>query len=250
MSEPRPAAVLLDVGFTLTFPDAAVIARHAREAGVTVTAEALAAAENDARRDLQQDRWAFTPAQQAARPNIDANAGAPARTTTGGARFFERMLQLAGAHGGATTLALASEQIWARHLELNIWCRVGAGVEQALSRLKGAGIRMAVVSNSEGTVEAMLKSVGLDRYLDTVVDSWIVGVAKPDPAIFQIALQRLGLPAASAVMLGDVPALDVEGARAAGVTPILVDPLGLFTDLDVRRVPDVSTYVDQILGPG
>src|SRR5699024_3875787 len=97
------------------------------------------------------------------------------------------------------------------------------------------------------TVEAMLKSVGLARYLDTVVDSWVVGVAKPDPGIFQIALDRLGVPASSAVMLGDVPAVDVAGARAAGVTPILIAPLGLYPDLDVRRVPDVATYVDQLL---
>ena len=237
MSQSRPAAVLLDVGFTLTFPDAEVIARHAREAGVAVTAEAVAAAENAARRELQQARWAFTREQQAAKPK------------TGGAQFFERLLNLAGAGVGPATLTLASEQIWSRHLERNIWCRVGVGVEQALARLKSAGIRMAVVSNSEGTVEAMLKSVGLDRYLDTVVDSWVVGVAKPDPAIFQIALDRLGVPASSAVMLGDIPALDVEGARAAGVTPILIDPLNLHPDLDVRRVPDVPTYVDQLLGP-
>jgi putative hydrolase of the HAD superfamily len=125
---------------------------------------------------------------------------------------------------------------------------VGPGVREALARLKAAGIRMAVVSNSEGTVEAMLKSVGLAPYLETVVDSWVVGVAKPDPAIFRIALDRLGVPASAAVMLGDVPAIDVEGARAAGITPILLDPLDLYRQLDVRRVPDVATYVDQLLG--
>ena len=236
MSQTRPAAVLLDVGFTLTFPNAELISRHAAEVGVTVGAAALARVEDDARRGLAQVRWAFTRAQEATRPK---NAGAG---------FFLNMLELAGATPGASTLADASQHIWARHLEHNIWCRVGDGVEQALGRLKSAGIRMAVVSNSEGTVEAMLKSVGLDRYLETVVDSWVVGVAKPDPAIFKIALDRLGVPASSAVMLGDVPAIDVDGARAAGVTPILLDPLGLFGDLDVQRVPDVPTYVNQLLG--
>jgi putative hydrolase of the HAD superfamily len=237
LSQPRPAAVLLDVGFTLTFPDAEAIARYARDAGVDVTAAALAAVENEARRGLQQARWAFTRAQAAT------------RSKTAGAEFFERLLQLAGANQGATTLAQASERIWARHLEQNIWCRVGAGGPEALARLKSAGILMAVVSNSEGTVEAMLKAVGLDRYLETVVDSWVVGVAKPDPAIFQIALDRLRVPASSAVMLGDIPAIDVDGARAAGVTPVLIDPLDLHLDLDVRRVPDVPAYVNQLLGP-
>jgi len=235
-SQPRPAAVLLDVGFTLTFPDAAIIARHAAEAGVTVGADALARVEDEARRGLAQFGWAFTRAQEAARPK------------TGGAQFFQRMLDLAGATAGTSTLVEASQHIWTRHLERNVWCRVGPGVEAALARLQAAGIRMAVVSNSEGTVEAMLKSVGLDRYLETVVDSWVVGVAKPDPAIFRIALDRLGVPASAAVMLGDVPAIDVDGARAAGVTPVLLDPLELYGDLDVRRVPDVATYVDQLLG--
>src|SRR4051794_39220654 len=159
-----------------------MIARHAAAAGVTVGAEALARVENEARRGLAQARWAFTRAQEATRP------------TTGGAQFFQRMLDLAGAAVGTSTLVEAGQHIWARHLEQNIWCRVGEGVEEALARLKAVGIRMAVVSNSEGTVEAMLKSVGLDRYLETVVDSWVVGVAKPDPAIFQIALDRLGIP--------------------------------------------------------
>ena len=238
MSQSRPAAVLLDVGFTLTFPDAAMIARHAAAAGVTVGADALARVENQARRGLAQVGWAFTRAQEATRPK------------TGGAQFFQRMLDLAGATVGTSTLVEAAQQIWARHLEQNIWCRVGEGVEEALARLKAAGIRMAVVSNSEGTVEAMLKSVGLDRYLETVVDSWVVGVAKPDPAIFRIALERLGVPASSAVMLGDVPAIDVDGARAAGVTPILIDPLNMYPDLDVHRVADVPSYVDQLLGAG
>jgi len=235
VSQTRPAAVLLDVGFTLTFPDVAMIARHATDAGVTVDAAALARVEDEARRGLAQFGWAFTRAQEAARPK------------TGGAQFFQRMLELAGAGAGTSTLMQAAQHIWARHLEQNIWCRVGAGVQDALGRLQAAGIRMAVVSNSEGTVEAMLKSVGLDRYLETVVDSWVVGVAKPDPAIFQIALDRLGVPAAAAVMLGDVPAIDVEGARAAGVTPVLLDPLDMYRDLDVRRVPDVPTYVDELL---
>jgi len=238
VSQSRPAAVLLDVGFTLTFPDAAMIARHAAAAGVTVGADALARVENQARRGLAQVGWAFTRAQEATRPK------------TGGAQFFQRMLDLAGATVGTSTLVEAAQQIWARHLEQNIWCRVGEGVEEALARLKAAGIRMAVVSNSEGTVEAMLKSVGLDRYLETVVDSWVVGVAKPDPAIFRIALERLGVPASSAVMLGDVPAIDVDGARAAGVTPILIDPLNMYPDLDVHRVADVPSYVDQLLGAG
>lgn len=236
MFQPRPAAVLLDVGFTLTFPDAGVIARHAVAAGVSVSAEALANAEDAVRKELGRYPWASTLAQTATRPR------------TAGADFFRRMLDLAGATGDEARLTAAASFIWDRHLERNVWCRVGPGVEAALARLRAAGVRLAVVSNSEGTVEAMLNDVGLGRYLDTVVDSWVVGVAKPDARIFQIALDRLGVGPGSAVMLGDVPAMDVEGARAAGVRAVLVDPLDLYSGLDVPRVPDLATFVASLLG--
>jgi putative hydrolase of the HAD superfamily len=234
--QPRPAAVLLDAGFTLTFPDPGVIARHAAAAGVVVSAAALARVEDDVRRELGRYPWASTPSQQATRPK---NAGAD---------FFRRMLDLAGATADAATLQLAAASIWDRHLEHNVWCRVGAGVEAALVRLRAAGVRLAVVSNSEGTVEAMLNAVGLGRYFETVVDSWVVGVAKPDPGIFQIALQRLGVAATEAVMVGDVPAVDVEGARAAGVAAVLIDPLNLYPTIDVPRVPDLAAFAALLLG--
>jgi len=232
----RPAAVLLDAGFTLTFPDATVIARNAAAAGVVVSAEALARVENAVRRELGRYPWASTRAQEATRPR------------TAGADFFRRMLDLAGAPGDDARLDAAAALIWERHLQKNVWCRVGDGVEPALARLRGAGVRLAVVSNSEGTVEAMLNDVGLGRHLETVVDSWVVGVAKPDPRIFQIALDRLGLASEAAVMLGDVPSIDVEGARAAGMRAVLVDPLDLYPGIDVPRVRDVGTFVASLLG--
>jgi putative hydrolase of the HAD superfamily len=234
--QPRPAAVLLDAGFTLTFPDAGVIARHAAAAGVVVRADALARVEDDVRGELARFPWASTPAQQATRPR------------TAGADFFRRMLELAGATADAATLDHAATAIWDRHLEHNVWCRVGAGVEASLVRLRAAGLRLAVVSNSEGTVEAMLNAVGLGRYLETVVDSWMVGVAKPDPGIFRIALERLGVAAASAVMVGDVPAVDIEGARAAGIPAVLLDPLNLHAAIDVPRVPDLAAFTTLLLG--
>ena len=237
MSQPLPATVLLDAGFTLTFPDHVLIATLAADEGVRVSAEALARAEDPLRRELALYPWASTPAQESTRP------------PSAGAAFFARMLALAGAvtdHDDAS-LDAAGAALWRQHLRRNIWCRVGAGVEAALGRLRAAGIRLAVVSNSEGTVEAMLNEAGLGRYLDTVVDSWVVGVAKPDPRIFQIALDRLGADPQSAVMLGDVPAIDMEGARAASVAGVLIDPLGLHPGYE-RRAATVPAFVDALLG--
>ncbi|HEY8925716.1 MAG TPA: HAD family hydrolase [Polyangia bacterium] len=232
---PLPKTVLLDAGFTLTFPDHDRIASHAAEVGVRVDPAALARAEDPVRRELALYPWASTPAQQTTRP------------PSAGAAFFRRMLDLAGADAPGPTLDAAASTIWQRHLQRNVWCRVGAGVEAALGRLRAAGMRLAVVSNSEGTVEAMLNEVGLARHLETVVDSWVVGVAKPDPRIFHIALERLGESPATAVMLGDVPAVDMEGALAASITGVLIDPLDLHL-AHTRRVPSLPAFVDALLG--
>lgn len=238
MIEPRPTTVLLDVGFTLTFPDHQVIARHAAASGLAVDAAVLARTEDVLRREIVLYPWASTPSQVATRPR------------SAGADFFRRMLDLAGVPGSAESLDAAATFIWDRHLEKNVWCRVGVGVERALARLREAGVRLAVVSNSEGTVEAMLNEVGLAGYFHTILDSWVVGVAKPDPGIFHLALKRLGAQASEAVMLGDVPKFDIDGARAAGVRAVLVDPLNLHAHLDVPRTPDLGTFVEALLGPG
>jgi HAD superfamily hydrolase (TIGR01509 family) len=98
------------------------------------------------------------------------------------------------------------------------------------------GFRLGVVSNAEGRVERDLESAGFAGLLDTVVDSHLVGVEKPDPRIFGIALERLGASAATAVFLGDVPSIDVAGARAAGIAPLLLDRHDLYAEIDAPRL--------------
>jgi putative hydrolase of the HAD superfamily len=158
------------------------------------------------------------------------------------------LLELAAAEGTAADLNAAAASIWESHLRRNVWSRVGAGVDAALTRLRAADITLGVVSNSEGTVGAVLDEVGLGRHFHTVIDSWVVGVAKPDPRIFHLALDRMGIPAADAVMVGDSPAADVAGAQAAGVRPILLDPLDVHPSSDVPRFTDVAAVVEHLLG--
>ncbi|MGE0459782.1 MAG: HAD family hydrolase [Vicinamibacterales bacterium] len=90
--------------------------------------------------------------------------------------------------------------------------------------LRQTSCRLAIVSNTE----AVLTRVDLDSHpilqsVDTLVLSSEVGVRKPDPRIIRVALDRLHLPAASAVLVGNSPHEDIEGARRAGVRAILVD---------------------------
>ena len=68
-----------------------------------------------------------------------------------------------------------------------------------------------------GRVESFLRHVGITKYLDFVVDSGLVGVEKPDPRIFEIALERAQVRKDEVVHVGDVYEVDVVGARAAGI---------------------------------
>ncbi len=83
--------------------------------------------------------------------------------------------------------------------------------------------------------------------LDFVVDSGAVGVEKPDPAIFRIALERAGVSAAEAMHVGDLFPVDVVGARRAGLEPVLLDPLGRYADRGCRTSPDVPTLCRELV---
>ena len=127
------------------------------------------------------------------------------------------------------------------------WTHVGTGSLAGLRALAALGLPMGVVSNSDGTVQAELRRLGVCAVPDggreegiqeagiqpsgipvgVVVDSAVVGVAKPDPAIFRIALDALGVPPGASVLhVGDSVRYDVAGARAAGLQPVHLDPHG------------------------
>jgi putative hydrolase of the HAD superfamily len=110
------------------------------------------------------------------------------------------------------------------------------GAAEALRALEAAGFPLAVVSNASGTIEAQLAeheicsvTGGASATVAVVVDSAIVGVEKPDPAIFRLALDALGVEADRCVYVGDTVYFDVNGAAAAGMQTAHVDPYGLCT---------------------
>jgi len=96
----------------------------------------------------------------------------------------------------------------------------------ALSTLRRAGLRLAVVSNWDDRLERVLDGLGLARFLDAVVYSTAIGYEKPDRRIFEAALDRLDLAPSEAGHAGDRPREDVEGALAIGMTAVLVDRKG------------------------
>ncbi len=96
-------------------------------------------------------------------------------------------------------------------------------VAPALASLRSAGIAVAVVSDWDHSLPDVLHRVGLLAAVDVVVTSASVGAAKPDPAPFRAALDRLGVAPERALHCGDDPRRDLAGAAAAGVRALLID---------------------------
>lgn len=124
---------------------------------------------------------------------------------------------------------------------------------RALSELAAAGVPMGVVSNAAGQVEAELVRAGICQVgagagvaMRVIVDSTVVGVAKPDPAIFDHALVHFqGIPRERIAYVGDSVTMDVGGATAAGLHAVLIDPyddhVGLeFSGRPVSRIGGVA----------
>jgi putative hydrolase of the HAD superfamily len=137
------------------------------------------------------------------------------------------------------------------------WAWLQADTASALRRLHEMGIPLAIVSNANGTVEEVLLEQAVCQVGDgdgvpvaTVVDSTVVGVQKPDPAIFTFALDALGVEPGRAVYVGDTHKNDVRGALAAGMVPVLLDPYDLYTryDGEFLRIRRLHELVD-LLSP-
>jgi putative hydrolase of the HAD superfamily len=123
-----------------------------------------------------------------------------------------------------------------------LWNHPIDGVFDTIAGLNREGVRVAVISNSDGTVRASLGRAGLLDLFEFVLDSHEVGLSKPEPGIFHAALDRMGLTPEDAWYVGDSVFHDVNGARAAGLADaILVDPYSLGPS-DVTRVTSVAEF--------
>jgi HAD superfamily hydrolase (TIGR01509 family) len=127
-----------------------------------------------------------------------------------------------------------------------LWRMVMPGVPEALARLQRQGLTLTVVSNSDGTCETSLEEAGLLRYLNLVIDSAVVGVEKPDPRIFEIALAQSGAHPQRTLYVGDLYHADVVGARGAGLHALLLDPYGDWPTMDCETAKDLAEVADNV----
>ena len=103
-----------------------------------------------------------------------------------------------------------------------------------------------VVSNSNGRARRILRRTGIEPHVDLVIDSQEEGVEKPDPRIFQRALERAGARPESTLHVGDLFHTDVVGARGAGLRAVLLDLGGLYHDHDCERVASLAELAEVI----
>lgn len=227
----RVDTVFLDAGGVLVHPNwdrvANVLGRH----GLSVDPAALRRADPHARFAIDTPRVADT---------TDADRGG---------EFFGRVLDAAGvARGAAREAALA--EVYAYHMEHNLWETVPPDVIPALQRFRDAGLTLAVASNANGVLHRCLDRNDLTRYFDVICDSALEGVEKPAPRFFEILLERAGSRPETTLHIGDLYHVDVVGARSAGIRPLLLDPDSLYAGFDVERIGKLSDVLDVVRSSG
>jgi putative hydrolase of the HAD superfamily len=204
-------AVFFDAGNTLVRMDYGAITARLLEQGVRAS-----------ERQVQRAEWR-------ARVRLDASLGARSmsQASTETARTSDLYSRLILDELGVADPAVIDALVaWRRiyNAPVGVWNTADPEADAALRLVRDFGLGAAVISNSNGTVRAIMDSLGLGAHLDFVLDSSEVGVEKPDARIFRLALQRAGLRPAEAVYVGDLYSIDVLGARAAGITAVLLDP--------------------------
>ena len=218
-------AVLFDAGNTLLFLDHPRMAAAVGAAlGLPLTGPALAAGGAAASRAMEG-------------PRVDDRARATA--------YLEALFLEAGVP--AERLPEVRDCLSTLHLERHLWSSTAGDTHDALARLRDAGLKLGVVSNSDGRVAEALEAAGLRGYFDVVVDSALVGVEKPDPAIFRAALDVLDVPPAEALYLGDLYDVDVLGANAAGIPAVLLVPPGAPRPAGCATVGSLQELADDLL---
>ncbi|MEO8549213.1 MAG: HAD family hydrolase [Kofleriaceae bacterium] len=227
------SVVTFDAGMTLVELDLGFLARRLASRGIVVAPAALRAAAPGA--------WA----------RYDASVD------RGGVhgRLWHALIEdlAAGAGADPAQLGPVVEWLWTQQPANNLFRAPIADMVALAYRLRAAGVRTAVVSNSEGRLAELLAEIGITDAFETIVDSGRIGIEKPDPRIFAHAIAALGLPpGTTGVHVGDSWAADVAGALAAGWHAIWygrrAEPRDDPRVAAARDAAETAVHLEQFLG--
>lgn len=228
-------AIFFDAGNTLIYPRVEDLAADLTAQGCPTTAEDFDAAERAGKQKL--DEWLWPQIRQGVVPR-----------TIDHYYWFEYLKALMGRIGAPLAeYERLMRRVGERFREITLWSRVLPETPPFLEALRAQGYFLGVISNSIGTMEEQLGRVGLVRYFDTVLDSAIVGVEKPHPEIFQMALSRARVAPAEALFVGDTNATDMGGAQLAGLRGVLIDRVGAYphaTCPRIRLLPELGRVLE------
>lgn len=221
MTTVKQPYLIFDAGGTLVFPDFPLLTQLLLKQGIRISDEKLFFAHNRMFYDYDDYARQFGRLP-ATRPQ----------------EYVRRLLERAEIPDEiADTTA---EQATERDLQRSFWTHTFDWVSQTLAALREAGYRLAVISNADGRAQQIMIDLGLIRHLEIVIDSEVVGVAKPHRAIFDLALEQLDLRPEEAIYVGDLFYIDVWGANQAGLGAIHLDPAGLYEGWPGVRLKNVG----------
>lgn len=127
------------------------------------------------------------------------------------------------------------------------WDQMPAGTREALERIR-RDYAIAVISNADGRIDAVLRRCGIADCFSSITDSGIVGHEKPHPAIFEAALRDMKADPVESLYVGDVYSVDYVGARNAGMQAVLFDVAGAYRGREYPRVEslrELETWLQQ-----
>jgi len=221
--------VFLDAGGVLCHPSWKRVSDALSRHGAAVSAGALAVAEQRATHELD-----------------DATVVGTTDDRSRGWLYFNLVLHHAGVEQSTATDAALTE-LREYHKTENLWEHVEPDVVPALAALQARGLRLVVVSNANGRLRHLFDRLDLTRWFDHVLDSHEWGVEKPDPRLFQLALEQARADAPRTVHVGDLYHVDVMGARRAGLRDaVLFDMADLYGGVDCPRIRSLAALVEWV----
>lgn len=219
-------AILFDAGGVLVLPDPTVLGPLLAHYGGA----------DDVETHVRAHYWAMAAKSRAAAGETDWHS------------YNEAYVQVVGVGAAHTALA---ELVLGSTRNAYLWRYPVPGSIEAMRCLHEAGVPLGVVSNASGQIEETLTVAGVCQVgegplvpVRVIIDSHVVGVAKPDPAIFDHALPAFdGIERQRIAYVGDSVTMDIDGATAAGLLPILVDPYDDHAGAPFRRIRSLLDLV-------